>query len=51
MKELTEFELISSKGGFWKTFLAGLSGAAGVLLGKDVGEIWKEGWNDPYGKD
>ena len=51
MKELTEFELISSKGGFWKTFLAGVTGAVGFVLGEDFTEVWNEGWNDPYGKD
>ena len=51
MKKLTNIDILTLKGGFWKPFITGLTGAVGFFLGEDLSDVWNEGWNDPYGKD
>ena len=51
MKALSNAELAITDGGYWRAAWKGLSGAVAFVIGVDVAELWREGWNDPYGKD
>ena len=51
MNIINKKELPTINGGWIDKLLKGMLAGIGFVIGKDVEEVWDEGWEDPYGKD